>query len=195
MHHPGVPALSRRQIVRKTFAAAALAASFSLLSLPAQSADNGIYLGASVGQSSVEFDDNIGGQNLNFDASATGFKAIAGWRFIDWLAVEANYVDLGSGDDNGIETDANGVSLSAVGFVPVGPVDLFARVGAVNWNADFDAPNLGVSESDDGTDLTYGVGAQFRVWSLSIRGEYEVFDISDADTVDMFSIGVTWTFL
>jgi opacity protein-like surface antigen len=82
-----------------------------------------------------------------------------------------------------------------VGFVPVGPVDLFARVGAVNWNADFDAPNLGVSESDDGTDLTYGVGAQFRVWSLSIRGEYEIFDISDADTVDMFSIGVTWTFL
>jgi hypothetical protein len=181
--------------VRKTIAAAALAASCSLLSLPALSADNGIYLGASVGQSNVQYDDNIGGQDFNFDASATGFKAIAGWRFFDWLAVEANYVDLGSGDDNGIETDVNGVSLSAVGFVPVGPVDLFARVGAVNWNADFDAPNLGVSESDDGTDLTYGVGAQFRVWSLSIRGEYEIFDISDADTVDMFSIGVTWTFL
>ena len=70
----------------------------------------------------------------SFDASATGFKAIAGWRFIDWLAVEANYVDLGSGDDNvlgtRVESDVNGVSLSAVGFVPVGPVDLFARVGA-----------------------------------------------------------------
>ena len=181
--------------MRKTIIAAALAASFSLLSLPALSADNGIYLGASVGQSGVQYDENFEGENFSFDASATGFKAIAGWRFIDWLAVEANYVDLGSGDDNGIETDLNGVSLSAVGFVPVGPVDLFARVGAVNWNADFDAPNLGVSESDDGTDLTYGVGAQFRVWSLSIRGEYEIFDISDADTVDMFSIGVTWTFL
>ncbi len=185
--------------MRKTIAATVLAASFSLLSLPALSADNGIYLGASVGQSSVEFDDTVGGESINFDASATGFKAIAGWRFIDWLAVEANYVDLGSGDDNvqgrRVESDVNGVSLSAVGFVPVGPVDLFARVGAVNWNADFDAPNLGVSESDDGTDLTYGVGAQFRVWSLSIRGEYEIFDISDADTVDMFSIGVTWTFL
>ena len=181
--------------MRKTIVAAALAASFSLLSLPALSADNGIYIGASVGQSGVQYDEDFEGENFSFDASATGFKAIAGWRFIDWLAVEANYVDLGSGDDNGIETDVNGVSLSAVGFVPVGPVDLFARVGAVNWNADFDAPNLGVSESDDGTDLTYGVGAQFRVWSLSIRGEYEVFDISDADTVDMFSIGVTWTFL
>ena len=181
--------------MRKTLIAAALAASFSLLSLPALSADNGIYIGASVGQSGVQYDEDFEGENFSFDASATGFKAIAGWRFIDWLAVEANYVDLGSGDDNGIETDVNGVSLSAVGFVPVGPVDLFARVGAVNWNADFDAPNLGVSESDDGTDLTYGVGAQFRVWSLSIRGEYEIFDISDADTVDMFSIGVTWTFL
>jgi Outer membrane protein beta-barrel domain len=185
--------------VRRTIAAAILAASCSLLSLPALSADNGIYLGAGIGQSNVQFDDNISGQNFSFDASATGFKAIAGWRFLDWVAVEANYVDLGSGDDNvlgqKIKSDVNGVSLSAVGFVPIGPVDLFARVGAVNWNADLDAPNLGVSGSDDGTDLTYGVGAQFRVWSLSIRGEYEVFDISNADTVDMFSIGVTWTFL
>ena len=182
---------------KTTIAAAALVAS-SLFSLPALSADNGIYLGASVGQSSVQVRRHSR-QNLDFDASATGFKAIAGWRFLDWLAVEANYVDLGSGDDNvlgrEVESDVNGVSLSAVGFLPVGPVDLFARVGAINWNADLDAPNLGVSGSDDGTDLTYGVGAQFRVWSLSVRGEYERFDISDADTVDMFSIGVTWTFL
>jgi hypothetical protein len=178
---------------------AAGAATLSLLTLPAQAADNGIYLGASVGQSNVQYDDSFDGENLNFDASATGFKAIAGWRFLDWLSVEANYVDLGSGDDTvlgeKIETDVNGVSLSAVGFVPIGPVDLFARVGALSWNADLTASNLGLKGSDDGTDLTYGIGAQFRVWSLSIRGEYEVFDVSDADTVDMFSVGVTWTFL
>ena len=90
----------------------------------------------------VQYDEEFDGENFSFDASATGFKAIAGWRFIDWLAVEANYVDLGSGDDNvqgqRIESDVNGVALSAVGFVPIGPVDLFARVGAVNWNADRD---------------------------------------------------------
>jgi hypothetical protein len=181
--------------MRKTMIAAAVAAACSLFSLPAVSADNGIYLGASVGQSSVQYDD----LNLDFDASATGFKAIAGWRFLDWLAVEGNYVDLGSGDDNvlgeKVTSDVNGVSLSAVGFLPIGPVDLFARVGAINWNADLEAPGLDIKASDDGTDLTYGVGAQFRVWSLSVRGEYERFDISNADTVDMFSIGVTWTFL
>src|SRR5690606_12297897 len=108
------------------------------------------------------------------------------------------YVDLGSGDDRVagqlIETDIDGVSLSALGFLPIGPVGLFARVGAIDWNAYLSAPGI-VSGSDDGTDLTYGVGAQFRVWGLSLRAEYEVFDISDADTVDMISASVTWTFL
>jgi hypothetical protein len=168
-----------------------LVAALALTGLPAVAADNGIYLGASVGQSNIQIDD------FNYDADSTGYKIIAGWRFLDWLAVEANYLDFGSGDDRisgtKVETDADGISLSAVGFLPVGPVDLFARVGAVDWSADVSSSGLG-SDSDDGTDLTYGVGAQFRVWSLSIRAEYEMFDIEDAD-VDMISLGVTWTFL
>ncbi len=170
-----------------------------LATAPAYAVDNGIYLGASVGQSGVSYDETFEGQDFSFDADSTGFKAIAGWRFLDWLSVEANYVDLGSGDDDvageKIEADVSGLSLSAVGFVPIGPVDLFARVGAIDWEADLKAPGLGVSASDDGTDLTYGVGAQFRVWGLGVRAEYERFDISDADTVDMVSLGVTWTFL
>jgi len=177
---------------------ACAATAIGMLATPAHAADNGIYLGASVGQSGVQFDETFDGTKFDYDASATGFKAIAGWRFLDWLSVEANYVDLGSGDDTvqgqKIETDVNGVSLSAVGFLPIGPVDLFARVGAINWNADVSSPDFG-KFSDDGTDLTYGVGAQFRVWSLGIRAEYEWFDVSDIDTVDMISVGVTWTFL
>lgn len=177
---------------------ACAAALIALASFPSHAVDNGIYLGAGVGQSGVEFDDDFEGTNLDFDASATSYKVIAGWRFIDWLSVELNYVDLGTADDRvqgqKIETDIDGVSLSALGFLPIGPVDLFARVGAIDWSADLSVPGIG-SSSDDGTDFTYGVGAQFRVWSLSLRAEYEVFDISDADTVDMISASVTWTFL
>jgi hypothetical protein len=172
-------------------------AALALTSLPALAVDNGIYLGASVGQSGVEVDD-IGFDGGNFDGDDTGFKAIAGWRFLDWLSVEANYVDLGAGDDvvdgETLEIDASGISLSALGFWPIGPVDLFARIGAINWDAEVTSADFGELASDDGTDLTYGVGAQFRVWGLSIRGEYERFDIEDADTIDMFSVGVTWTF-
>lgn len=170
---------------------AGLVAPLAFAALPAVAADNGIYLGASVGQSNLQIDD------FDYDADATGYKVIAGWRFLDWLAVEGNYVDFGSGDDRvagtKIETEADGISLSAVGFLPVGPVDLFARVGAIDWSADLSSPGI-TSGGDDGTDLTYGIGAQFRVWSLSVRAEYEMFDIEDAD-VDMISVGVTWTFL
>ncbi|MDH5228144.1 MAG: hypothetical protein OEW50_12145, partial [Gammaproteobacteria bacterium] len=86
--------------MRNILLASTAATALGLLTAQAHAADNGIYLGASVGQSSTEYDESFEGTNFNFDASATGFKAIAGWRFLDWLAVEGNYVDLGSGDDN-----------------------------------------------------------------------------------------------
>ena len=178
---------------------AGLVAALSFVSLPAVAADNGFYLGASVGQSGVEVDEVVDGFDFDYDSSATAYKLIAGWRFLDWLAVEGDYVDLGSGEDkifgDKVEIDVSGVSLSAVGFLPVGPVDLFARVGAVNWDADVSVDGFDAGGSADGTDFTYGAGVQFRVWSLGIRAEYEVFDISDADNVDLFSVGVTWTFL
>jgi opacity protein-like surface antigen len=178
---------------------AGLATALSFISLPAVAADNGFYLGASVGQSGVEVDEVVGGFDLNYDSSATAYKLIAGWRFLDWLAVEGDYIDLGSGEDkvsgDKVEIDVSGVSLSAVGFLPVGPVDLFARVGAVNWDADVSVDGFDAGGSTDGTDFTYGAGVQFRVWSLGIRAEYEVFDIEDADNVDLLSVGVTWTFL
>ena len=53
----------------------------------------------------------------------------------------------------------------------------------------------GFQQSDDGTDLAYGVGAQFRVWSLSLRAEYEKFDVDDVDDLNMVSVGFTFTFL
>jgi hypothetical protein len=179
------------------FAASALL--MGLASFSSQAVDNGIYLGAGIGQSGVEFEERFNGDNFNFDASDTAYKLIAGWRFLDWLSVEANYVDLGTADDRvggvDFEADVSGFSLAALGFLPIGPLDVFAKLGAVNWDADVSVPGTGLSGSDDGTDLMYGAGVQFRVWSLSIRGEYEIFDISDADTVDMISVGVTWTFL
>jgi len=170
-----------------------------LASFSSQAVDNGIYLGAGIGQGGVQFEDRIEGENFDFDASDTAYKLIAGWRFLDWLSVEANYVDLGTADDriDGVdfEADVSGFSLAALGFLPIGPVDVFAKLGAINWDADLSAPGTGLSSSDDGTDLMYGAGVQFRVWSLSFRGEYEIFDVADADTVDMISLGVTWTFL
>src|SRR5215212_7051161 len=129
--------------MRTSFIAGPVIAFALCAAAPAFAADNGIYLGGSVGESSVSFDETVAGETFSFDADSTGYKAIAGWRILDGFAVEANYVDLGSGDDQvagqKFETGVDGVSLSAIGFLTIGPVDVFARVGGINWNADVKA--------------------------------------------------------
>jgi opacity protein-like surface antigen len=159
-------------------------------------ADNGFYLGGSIGQSNIQ----ISEQALEFDGTDTAYKLIAGFRPLDWLGVEVSYVDFGSPDDTvgnvNVESDSSGISAFAVGFLPLGPVDLFVKAGMVNWDATVSAPSLsGLSVDDDGTDFAYGAGVQFRVWSLSVRGEYELFDVDSLDDLNLLSIGVTWTFL
>lgn len=162
-------------------------------SAPALAADNGIYIGGSVGQANVEVDDISGLTGEDFKGDDTGFKFIVGIRPLDWLAVEANYVDFGSPEDTVMGTkvkgDGDGITASVLGFLPLGPVDLFARAGLISWDTKVEGLDT------DGTDLAYGVGAQFRVWSISVRAEYEIFDADEIDELNMVSIGATFTFL
>lgn len=168
---------------------------FALPVLPAVAADNGFYLGASVGQANLKIDNltNNVFPDDDFDGDDTAYKFIAGIRPLDWLGVEAAYVNFGKPEDTVVGTklkaDGDGISAFAVGFLATGPVDLFAKVGLISWDS-----KISGAIDDNGTDLAYGVGAQFRLLSLSIRAEYEKFDLSDVD-LDMVSVGVTYTFL
>lgn len=169
---------------------AILAASLLLASGVAAAADNGFYLGGSVGQANLEIDDIGGVTAEDFKGDDTGFKLIAGIRPLDWLAVEAAYVNFGEPEDRGLRAEGDGISAFAVGFLPLGPVDLFAKGGLIAWDS-----KISGSFDDDGTDLAYGAGVQFRVWSISVRAEYEIFDVSDLDDLSMVSVGATFTFL
>jgi hypothetical protein len=157
----------------------------------ASAADNGIYIGASLGDASVEIDQGL----AQVDGSDTGFKLIAGIRPLDWFGIEANYVNFGEPDDGQLEVDADALSGFGVFFLPLGPVDLFAKGGVVAWDGSVDLKDGGQISAQDGTDLAYGVGAQFRLLSISIRAEYEVFDVGDVKDANMLSIGLTYTFL
>lgn len=169
---------------------AILASSALLWTLSAQAADNGFYVGAGIGQSNVQVDsDTLNG--IGFDGKDTAWKVLVGIRPLDWLAVEASYVDFGKPDDHGVKIDADGLSAFGVGFLPVGPVDLFAKAGLINYDAKTNVSDL----DQDGTEFAYGAGVQFRLLSLSIRGEYEKFDVKHADDVNLVSISVTYTFL
>jgi OOP family OmpA-OmpF porin len=167
------------------------------LSTGVQAADNGIYIGAGLGQATVEVDDVAFDRDL--DGEDLGYKVIAGIRPLDWLAFEANYVNFGEPDDTvagvRLRTEGYGLSAFAVGLLAAGPVDLFAKAGVVSWDFELNSPDFGKLGEDDGTDLAYGAGVQFRLLSLGVRAEYEIFDIEDLGDANMISVSLTYTFL
>jgi len=172
--------------------------------IPAAAADNGFYVGASIGGSSVDvtdFDDELG--DLDFSDGDAAYKLFAGYRLMSFFGVEAGYVDLGSPSDTvgdlndvNVEIGVNGWDAFAVGFLPIGPVDVFAKVGLISWDADIRAAFSDIVEhdSDSGTDATWGAGVALRLGSFGVRAEIERFEIGNADKVYMFSAGGTFTF-
>jgi hypothetical protein len=160
------------------------------LSATADAADNGFYLGGSIGQANVKIDSDL----TRIDGDDTAYKFIAGFRPLDWLAVETSYVNFGNAEERNVRSESDGISAFAVGFLAVGPIDLFAKGGVINSDTSVVLKGGGKVFKQDGTDLAYGVGAQFRLLSLSVRAEYERFDLDHVDDLNMFSIGVTYTF-
>ncbi|WP_299200765.1 porin family protein [uncultured Amphritea sp.] len=131
------------------------------------------------------------------DDSDQGFKVFGGYRYNKNIAVEAFYADLGDlelwNGSIGINSAVDGYGLSAVGLFPVSEqVDLFAKVGMFHWSNDLSS-NVGYSSGDDGTDITYGIGAAYNMETVSIRAEMERFDIGGTD-VDMISAGLSINF-
>jgi hypothetical protein len=179
----------------------------------------GPYLGASIGDATVQFKDDD--TREEFDADDTGFKITAGYRIIDWVAVELNYTDFGNPKDRifGVDMEANytAVSVSALGMLPLGSnFDLFGRLGVARLDADFRARGFSDSFSDKSTEPLIGIGAQFRADNLAIRIEYEGIlldasnrngedwwddwndddwdDNDDSDWLSMLSLGFTYKF-
>ena len=149
----------------------------------------GPYIGGSVGQSSERFHP----QEYGLRAQNTGYQVAAGWRPIDVLAGEINYIDLGRAHGGVNYADTDGVAVSALGFLPIPLVDVYGRVGLMDWRASVHSPIASFHRT--GADLTYGVGAGMHWGSLGARVEYTRYEMSVASTMSLTSVGVTWTFL
>ena len=147
-------------------------------------ADSGFYIGAGVGDATIK--------DSGFDESDSAYKILAGYNigfipFVDF-AVEGSYVDFGNPSNTAGSVEATGFDAFGLVGLNFGPVGVFAKAGAINWDL---KTNTGFSDS--GTDPAYGIGAKFSLLSFSVRAEYEVFEFDTAD-VDMISVSAVFTF-
>lgn len=190
---------------RRTVGTLVICAVVVILAAGPAAAKNGFYVGGSVGQASLTINDfEIDLESFDYKADTTSYKVIVGYRFMGFFAVEGSYIDFGTfkdsvdvaGDPANIETNLKGFDAFAMGMLPLGIADIFAKVGLVSWDSDVQAAIGSIVElgSDSGTDLVYGLGVQVRFKGLAVRGEFEYFDIADADSVYLISLGATFTF-
>ena len=62
-----------------------------------QEVPTGFYLGAAIGQATVEMEDED--SSYDFKGDDTSYKLVAGYRILPWVAVEASYIDFGQAQD------------------------------------------------------------------------------------------------
>ncbi len=191
----------------------ALFAALGLLSSAAFAGEeSGLYVGAGVGQANMQIDSfDLGdGLSYKFDSDDTVFKVFGGWRFNKYIAVELDYVDLGSMSDTlkydtgegvvDVDTDieVSGFAPYLVGTLPIGIFEVSAKLGYVFYDvdgkvsSDFFGENDSFSDSDE--DLAYGIGFGVTLFDhLNTKLEYEVIDVSDVD-LDAIWLTGAWRF-
>ena len=199
---------------RKFVLSLAVLLAFSLLVPGAQAGK--LYAGASLTQSTVDLGlSDIDDGSLtsgNVDDSDTGWKAFVGFRFVKFLAIEADFIDVGgvsiaatsdgSGPDFlagsvGATAKVDGYRVSALGIIPIGQrFSILARYGVFYWDATATISNGGMTAvaPDDDSDDFFGAGVAWQLKSsASLRLEYELMTVDDTD-IDTVSAGVAFRF-
>lgn len=159
----------------------------------------GLYAGAGITRAKME--DVF---HTNFDLSNTSWKVYAGLRPLGFpLGVDVDYIDLGSADAGTFRGLAHANSKAfaayAVGYVPipVPNIDVYGKAGLARWQFDghYTSPSL-FSVSENGTDFAWGVGGQVHFLDrFAVRVEYEHYNVHEADDVQVYTLGVSYTIL
>lgn len=193
-------------------AATLIALSGAALSAHAAESDNsrGFYVGGGVGQFNVKIDDIDDTDEAleRLDDDDTSWKAFVGYRFSPYFAIEGAYVDFGgpsdrstaSGSSGDYKVELSGFAPYVIGTLPLGPVELFGKVGYYFYDVDItaDLDDLGgdvFSSSDSGEDLLYGFGVGMTFFEhLNARLEYEKIDADNIDDADAIWLSGAWRF-
>ncbi len=164
------------------------------LAVTSANADSGLAIGASAGYVTLADTES----NVEFDGNDVGYKLFGTYMFNNFFGIEGGYVDFGAPDadvfGNNLSIEATGWNGYLIANLPLGNTfDLFAKAGAVKWDADSFIDGIAVG-SDDGSDLALSGGMRVNIGSLGIRAEIDWYDIADTDKAWMASIGLEFRF-
>ena len=136
--------------------------------------DSGFYMGAGVGRAEQrDFCAAIVGGTC--DAKDLTWSIFGGYQFNRYAAVEAGYVDFGKATASGftvggglpaaISSRSHAWEALGVFSVPLNPAfSLYGKLGFFYYNSDGNGSGAAFgSASDNGTELTYGLGAEYNI--------------------------------
>lgn len=140
-----------------------------------QSEEHPFYAGAKFG--AYFYDDGYTGED--FDDTAWG--GYGGYRFNQYIGVEAEYLKLNEAVEYGSDFEGDLYALSVRPALPLGESwEIFAKVGwhwlaadATERRQDADGTDYRASASVDDDDLFLGLGVTWTLDNFHIRSEYQ----------------------
>jgi len=182
--------------LRRLLALCSLGALLGAASGPAAAQGTGFYAGIGAGSTTTDFCDQFIGLT-SCDDKDTGFKIYAGNRVNANVSLEIGWVDLGeitaTGPGGTARITVDGIQAAVLGIAPLNQrFHVFGKFGLYLWDGKATAP--GLTLSDDGTDIVFGLGLGWRLSKqVDLRAEWERFDVDD-EGVDMLSVGLQLNF-
>jgi hypothetical protein len=156
---------------------------------------SGFYAGFGLGETTSVASNPTGGED--FEYGALSFRALAGYSFWKYLALEADYIYSGTTEGSfgpyDLELSSSTVILSAVGTWPIGRWGLSMKLGYGYYDAD-QSIRLGALETSSSHadhDVAGGLAASYRFNDrYSLRAEYDVMLLGDGHSSTLSLIGI-----
>jgi OOP family OmpA-OmpF porin len=171
----------------------------ALLTGPALAQDTGFYIGGAVGQANMDGACEGLPAGVSCDDKDTAWRVFGGYQFNRNFAAELGYANLGEATASGLGVSAavevTAWDLVAVGLLPLGSnFSVYGKLGMYSGEAELTS-NVGISEEDSGSDITFGVGVRYDFTrNLGVRAEWQRYNDVNDEALDVMSIGVLWRF-
>lgn len=166
-------------------------------------ANTGGYAGVTLGESNLDIDagELAHSTSLLTQGRPFSFEVVGGYRPLPFWSAEVAYLSLGRASAGKNYTQMQGYMLSALVYLPTPYINLYGRLGALDWHAygrgSFAAgAPAPIPFHRRGLSAAYGVGGTTNGrGNLNFRLEWDKLAISESRRADLVTVGFIWSFI